>query len=161
MSKPQKVWISRCMPGGTEDQLPYCQKDGIIAIGWNSVDLSRGDWETSDECKDLRNDARGGHAIRNLREFCKMQKGDWVVVPRGPELHIAQITGDKVANAEKAWAGGRVSYYEADWLTEHWRRDGFAAQDKIMRKLGQRGVTHDLLHENRQEFKNLYRPTSA
>ena len=150
MSKDQtqKVWMSRCKPGGKHDQLDDCKRDGIIAIGWGHVDLSQQNWWESDEGKAL-----GGHARGNLRRFREMRKGDWVVVPRGPELHFAQITDGKVANAEKAWAGGRVSYYEADWQDGTRKRSKMPAS--VQRRLRYRG-THLDLHGDYEQLHESY-----
>lgn len=148
MSKPQKVWMTRCMPGGTEDQLPHCQKDGIIAIGWSHVDLSRDGWEASDEVKKLSRNHRC-----YLRWFCEMEKGDWVLVPRmrGTDLHVAQITSDKIVNAEKDWArNGKANYYEARWQKDAWERSKMPAD--VHKRLKYPG-THLRLHDDYEQLR--------
>ena len=147
-TETQKVWMSRCKPGGKHDQLDDCKRDGIIAIGWGGhVDLNQQNWWESDEGKAL-----GGHARGNLRRFSEMKKGDWVVVPRGPHLHFAQITGDNVVNAEKSWAGGRVSYYEANWQDGTRQRSEMPAS--MQSSLKWRG-THLLVHDDYSHLEGV------
>ena len=159
-----KVWMTRMeprmFPDAPQEKLdvrPYCLDKGIVSIGWGFNLASSVPFEQQDGWDSLNATQQEG-----LRLFAQMQVGDLVIVPRGDVLYGAVIAGPLQYSDEQEMRSLACSnHYKAEWLAEHWRRDGFAAHDEITRKLGQRGVTHDLLHENRQEFENLYRPTSA
>ncbi len=145
--KSQRVWMNRCKPVGN-NQLEDCKRERIITIGWPDVDLSQDGWENT---KWLTPRGRS-----MLWRFCEMRKGDWVLVPRGGDLHRAQIACDKplYLKDKPDWAEHAGSYYETEeWKEEPWERSKMPAS--VQSRLKYRG-THLWLHDNYSELEKAY-----
>lgn len=95
------AWVLKPNPDKINRMEEFLSEPAIVAIGWPSTgDLSN--LETKSEIKERLRETYSyssegslGQAAGNIRRFLlEMEEGDYVVVPDGKFIHIAQIKSD-------------------------------------------------------------------
>ncbi len=120
-----RAWLLSMKPHG-DDRVPGALRTGTIMIGWGKADglkdatLSRTSFR--DEVMrayhaDDRDRRSSGRATGQLWRFLRgMSPGDIVLVPDGPRIHVARITGDPTHDSAPV-AEHHAHKRPVEWLT--------------------------------------------
>lgn len=98
----QRAYLLRMFDDEKNEWIKEALDSNEIIIGWSKAEGLIGNEDNLEAFRDIvkrfhySEDTtlhRAGQAAGHLRRFIKMQKGDLVVVPRGGEFYLAEVTG--------------------------------------------------------------------
>ena len=101
----------------------YALDNNIVSYGWSDFKLGQERKEDFQKIKKISGSAR---AVSMARNFCKIQKGDIVLMPLWKNVAIGKIISDAI-HSEDLKEKDEANTYEVEWLAKSYGRNNFSS----------------------------------